>query len=90
MLAISLALVFVLILALDRPFRGDLAISTDRFEEINLGIVPAMKTDLQEVLADDTEFRGLDPSEVKERLYAQFFSDLPRETFNSILVGVAK
>ncbi len=58
MLAISLALVFVLILALDRPFRGDLAISRDRFEEINLGIVPAMKIDLQEVLADDTEFRG--------------------------------
>ena len=57
---------------------GDLAISTDRFEEINLGIVPAMKIDLQEVLADDTEFRGLDPSEVKERLYAQFFSDLQK------------
>ncbi|HEX7194551.1 MAG TPA: hypothetical protein VF207_06240, partial [Chthoniobacterales bacterium] len=39
-LAISLALVIVLILALDRPFRGDLAISTEGFEEIGKGIVP--------------------------------------------------
>jgi Protein of unknown function (DUF4239) len=87
MLAVSLALVFVLILALDRPFRGDLAISTERFEEISKGIVPSMKIDLQEVLADGTEFHGLEPSEVTERLYHQFFSDLPREAFNSIVAG---
>ncbi|MBV8174612.1 MAG: DUF4239 domain-containing protein, partial [Verrucomicrobia bacterium] len=39
-LAVSLSLVIVLILALDRPFRGDLAISTERFDEISKGIVP--------------------------------------------------
>ena len=87
MLAISLALVIVLILALDRPFRGDLAISTERFEEISKGIVPAMKVDLQEVLADGTEFPGMQTSEVTERLYNRFFSDLPRESFDSIIVA---
>jgi Protein of unknown function (DUF4239) len=87
MLAVSLALVIVLILALDRPFRGDLAISTERFEEISKGIVPAMKVDLQEVLADGTEFPGMQTSEVTERLYNRFFSDLPRESFDSIIVA---
>ena len=86
MLTVSLALVFVLILALDRPFRGDLGISTERFEEIIKGIVPSMKIDLQEVLADGTDFHGLESSEVTERLYNQFFSDLPREAFNSIIL----
>ena len=86
MLAISLALVIVLMLALDRPFRGDLAISTERFEEISKGIVPAMKVDLQEVFAEGTGFHGMKPPEVTERLYNQFFSDLPRESFNSIIV----
>ena len=86
-LAISLALVIVLILALDRPFRGDLAISTEGFEEISKGIVPAMKVDLREVLADGTDFRGMKPPELAERLYNQFFSDLSRESFNSIIVS---
>jgi len=86
-LAISLALVIVLILALDRPFRGDLAISTEGFEEISKGIVPAMKVDLREVLADGADFRGMKPPELVERLYDRFFSDLTRETFNSIIVS---
>jgi len=86
-LAVSLSLVIVLILALDRPFRGDLAISTERFEEISTGIVPAMKVDLQEVLADGMEFHGMAPAEIADRLYRQFFSDLPRATFNSIIVS---
>lgn len=87
MLSVSLALVIVLILALDRPFRGDLAISTERFEEISKGIVPAMKVDLQEVLTDGTEFHEMKPPELTERLYNGFFSDLPRESFDSIIVN---
>jgi len=86
-LAVSLSLVIVLILALDRPFRGDLAISTERFEEISQGIVPAMKVDLQEVLADGMEFHGMAPADIADSLYRQFFSDLPRATFNSIVVS---
>jgi hypothetical protein len=85
-LAVSLSLVIVLILALDRPFRGDLAISTERFEEIREGIVPAMKVDLQEVLADGMEFHEMKPGDIADRLYRQFFSDLPRATFNSLIV----
>lgn len=48
------------------------------------GIGPAMKVDLQEVLANGTEFHGMKPPELTERLYHQFFADLPRESFNSI------
>jgi len=44
-----------------------------------------MKIDLQEVLAGGTEFHGLKPPEVIEKMLSQFFSDLPRETFNSII-----
>jgi hypothetical protein len=87
MLAVSLALVFVLILALDRPFRGDLAISTERFDEIINGIVPAMKVDLHEVLADGIEFHGLETPEIIKRLYTEYFSDLERERFNSMIVA---
>ena len=87
MLSVSLALVIVLILALDRPFRGDLAISTQRFEEISEGIVPAMKVSLQEVTTYGPEFYGMKPDELTEKLYSQFFSDLRRETFNSIIVN---
>jgi hypothetical protein len=79
-------LVIVLILALDRPFRGDLAISTEGFEEIIKGIVSAMKVDLREVVAQGTDFRGMNPPELTDRLYSQYFSDLPRESFNSIIV----
>jgi hypothetical protein len=85
-LAVSLSLVIVLILALDRPFRGDLAISTERFDEISKGIVPAMKVDLREVLADGLEFHGMKAPEVADRLYHQFFSDLPRASFDAIIV----
>ena len=87
MLAVSLALVFVLILALDRPFRGDLAISTERFDEITNGIVPAMKVDLHEVLADGMEFHGLETPEIIKRLYTEYFSDLERERFNSMIAA---
>jgi Protein of unknown function (DUF4239) len=86
-LSISLALVIVLILALDRPFRGDLAISTERFEEISEGIVPAMKVSLREVTANGSTFSAIKPPELTKKLYSQFFSDLPRETFNSIVVN---
>jgi hypothetical protein len=85
-LAVSLALVFVLILALDRPFRGDLAISADRFEEITKGIVPSMKIDLQEVLSEGAELRELALPDLEERLYQQYFSDLSRENFHSLIM----
>jgi len=87
LLAASLALVIVLIVAFDCPFRGDLSVSSDVYLHLFQRVVPAMKIDLTEVRNSIPNYRGLPDSIVADKIYTTYFSDLPRATFDRLLVS---
>jgi hypothetical protein len=87
MLSASLALVIVLIVALDYPFRGQLSISSDVYRRIFDSVVPAMTIDLTNARSVEPDYREMTDSTLTDTIYSKYFSDLPRETFNRMLVS---
>jgi hypothetical protein len=87
LLAASLALVIVLIVAFDCPFRGDLSVSYDVYSRLYERVVPSMTIDLNEVRNNEPEYRGTSDSMLADTIYNTYFSDLPRPTFERLLVS---
>jgi hypothetical protein len=87
LLAASLALVIVLIVAFDCPFRGDLNVSADVYRRLYQRVVPAMTIDLNEVRSQEPDYQGMSDSMLADAIYTTYFSDLPRSEFNRLLVG---
>jgi hypothetical protein len=87
LLAASLTLVIVLIVAFDCPFRGDLSVSSDVYSRLFERVVPEMQIDLAEVRNSMPEYRELSDSVLSDKIYATYFSDLPRSSFDRLLVS---
>ena len=87
MLSASLALVIVLIVALDYPFRGQLRVSSNIYERLFERVVPAMTIDLANVRSVEPDYREMTDSMLTDTIYSKYFSDLPRESFDRILVS---
>lgn len=87
LLAASLALVIVLIVAFDCPFRGDLSVSADAYRRLYQRVVPAMTIDLNEVRSQEPDYRGMSDSMLADTIYTTYFSDLPREQFDHLIVS---
>jgi ABC-type branched-subunit amino acid transport system permease subunit len=87
MLSASLALVIVLIVALDYPFRGQLSVSSNIYERLFERVVPAMTIDLANVRSVEPDYREMTDSMLTDTLYSKYFSDLPRESFDRMLVS---
>jgi hypothetical protein len=87
LLAASLSLVIVLIVAFDCPFRGDLSVSSDVYSRLLERVVPAMTIDLTNVRSVEPNYRGLSDSILADTIYTTYFSDLPRETFDHMLAS---
>lgn len=87
MLSASLSLVIVLIVALDCPFRGQLSVSSDIYQRIFESVVPAMTIDLANVRSVETDYREMTDSTLIDTIYLKYFSDLPRESFDRMLVS---
>jgi hypothetical protein len=87
LLAASLALVIVLITAFDCPFHGDLSVSPDVYARLYERVAPATKIDLAEVRNSLPEYRELSDTILADKIYMTYFSDLPRPTFDRLLVS---
>ena len=87
LLSPSLALVIVLIVALDCPFRGDLSVSSWVYSRLYERVVPEMTINLDEVRSLEPDYRGMPDSTLADTLYTAYFSDLPRTTFDRLLVS---
>jgi Protein of unknown function (DUF4239) len=87
LLAASLALVIVLIVAFDCPFRGDLSISPDVYSHLYERVAPAMKIDFAQVRNSSPEYRELSDSMLADKIYTTYFSDLPRSVYDRLLVS---
>jgi hypothetical protein len=87
LLAASLALVIVLIVAFDCPFRGDLSVSSNVYSRLFERVVPAVTVDLNEIRNLEPEYKNLSDSMLADKLYADYFSDLPRKTFDPLIVS---
>jgi Protein of unknown function (DUF4239) len=87
LLAASLALVIVLIVAFDCPFRGDLSVSSDVYSRLFERVAPEMQIDLAEVRNSMPEYRELSDSVLADKIYATYFSDLQRSSFDRLLVS---
>ena len=87
LLAASLALVIVLIVAFDCPFRGDLSVSNEVYSRLYERVVPAMTIDLNDVRNVEPDYRGISDSILADSIYTTYFSDLPRATFDRLLVS---
>jgi hypothetical protein len=87
LLSASLALVIVLIVAFDCPFRGDVSVSADVYTRLFERIVPQMPIDLSEVRTLDADYRPLSDTVLADTIYTTYFSDLPRATFDRLLVS---
>jgi len=87
LLSASLALVIVLIVAFDCPFRGDLSVSSDVYGRLHERVVLAMTIDLDDVRSLEPDYRGMSDSMLADTLYTAYFSDLPRTTFDRLLVS---
>ena len=87
LLSPSLALVIVLIVALDCPFRGDLSVSSAVYSRLYERVVPKMTIDLDDVRRLEPDCRGTPDSMLADTLYTTYFSDLPRTTFDRMLVS---
>ena len=86
-LSASLALVIVLIVALDCPFRGQLSISSDIYQRIFESVVPAMNIDLAMVRSVEPDYREMTDSVLIDTIYSRYFSDLPRKSFDRMLLS---
>jgi Protein of unknown function (DUF4239) len=90
LLAASLALVIVLIVAFDCPFRGDLNVSADVYRRLYQRVVPAMTIDLNDVRNEEPDYHAMSDSMLADTIYTNYFSDLPRSEFDRLLVaGIA-
>jgi hypothetical protein len=87
LLAASLALVIVLIVEFDCPFRGDINVSADVYRRLYQRVVPAMTIDLKEVRSQEPEYHAMPDSVLADTIYTTYFSDLPRSEFDQLLVG---
>jgi hypothetical protein len=87
LLSVSLSLVIVLIVAFDCPFRGDLSVSSDVYSRLYERVVPAMTIDFAYVRSAEPAYRGLSDSVLADTIYTTYFSDLPRTTFDRMLVS---
>jgi hypothetical protein len=87
LLAASLALVIVLIVAFDCPFRGDLSVSNEVYSRLYERVVPSMTIDLNDVRNVEPDYRGISDSMLADSIYTIYFSDLPRATFDRLLVS---
>jgi hypothetical protein len=90
LLAASLALVIVLIVAFDCPFRGDLSVSDEVYSRLYERVVPSITIDLNDVRNTEPDYRGISDSVLADRIYNTYFSDLPRATFDRLLVSNAE
>jgi hypothetical protein len=86
LLAASLALVIVLIVAFDCPFRGDLDVSADVYRRLYQRVVPAMTIDLNEVRNQEPDYHGMSDQTLADTIYTAYFSDLPRAEFDHLLL----
>jgi hypothetical protein len=85
LLAASLALVIVLIVAFDCPFRGDLSVSADVYRRLYQRVVPAITIDLNDVRSQEPDYRGMADPMLADTIYTTYFSDLPRPQFDRLL-----
>jgi Protein of unknown function (DUF4239) len=86
-LAASLALVIVLIFAFDCPFRGDFSVSSSVYSRLYERVVPVTKIDLNDVRNLEPEYKNLSDSTLADKIYADYFSDLPRAVFDRLIVS---
>jgi hypothetical protein len=87
LLSASLALVIVLIVAFDCPFRGDVSVSAEVYSRLFERVVPEMPIDLGEVRSLEPDYRALSDPVLADTIYATYFSDLPRATFERLIVS---
>ena len=87
LLAASLALVIVLIVAFDCPFRGDLNVSDEVYAGLYERVVPAMTINLDALRSLEPDYRGMSDSMLADTIYTTYFSDLPREQFDHLVVS---
>ena len=87
LLSASLALVIVLIVAFDCPFRGELSVSSWVYSRLYERVVPEMTIDLDDVRSLEPGYSGMPASMLADTLYTTYFSDLPRTTFDRLLVS---
>jgi hypothetical protein len=80
-------LVIVLIVAFDCPFRGELSVSSFVYRRLYERVVPEMTIDLDEVRRLEPGYSGMPDSMLADTLYTTYFSDLPRTTFDRLLVS---
>jgi hypothetical protein len=90
LLSASLALVIVLIVAFDCPFRGDLSVSSWVYSRLYERVVPEMTIDLDDVRSLEPGYSSMPDSMLADTLYTTYFSDLPRTTFDRLLVSSVK
>ena len=90
LLSASLALVIVLIVAFDCPFRGDLSVSSAVYSPLYERVLPEMTIDLDDVRRLEPDYRGMPDSMLADTLYTTYFSDLPRTKFDRLLVSGLK
>jgi hypothetical protein len=85
LLATSLALVIVLIVAFDCPFRGELSVSSEAFSRLNKHVVRSTTIDLAYLRTVEPDYRPMSDSMLADTIYSAYFTDLPRGTFDQML-----
>ncbi|MBV8278580.1 MAG: hypothetical protein JO170_25435 [Verrucomicrobia bacterium] len=78
LLSASLALVIVLIVAFDCPFRGDLSVSSAVYSRLYERVVPEMTIDLDDVRRLESDYRGMSDSMLADTLYRLLVSSVER------------
>jgi hypothetical protein len=69
------------------PGSRDLSVSNEVYSRLYERVVPSMTIDLNDVRNVEPDYRGISDSMLADSIYTIYFSDLPRPTFDRLLVS---